>query len=116
MDDLLQLARYGRQAVKHEYISLNPLVEETITACLQGEAAREIVWNVGTLPKVEADPGLVRQVFANLIANALKFTRKKKPAVIEIGSRGGGGEATVFVENKGAGVDPRYSGQLFGVF
>jgi len=116
VDDLLQLARYGRQAVKHEYISLNPLVEETITECLQGEAAREIVWNVGTLPKVEVDPGLVRQVFANLIANALKFTRKKEPAVIEIGCRTGAGEVTIFVKDNGAGFDPRYSDKLFGVF
>ncbi len=116
VDDLLQLARYGRQAVKHEYISLNPLLEETITECLQGEAGREIVWNVGTLPQVEVDPGLVRQVFANLIANALKFTRKKKPAMIEIGSRVGGGETTIFVKDNGAGFDPRYSDKLFGVF
>ena len=116
VDDLLQLARYGRQAVKHEYISLNPLVEETIAACLQGEAAREVVWNVGTLPKVEADAGLVRQVFANLIANALKFTRKKKPAAIEIGCRTGAGEVTIFVKDNGAGFDPRYSDKLFGVF
>ena len=116
VDDLLQLARYGRQAVKHEYISLNPLVEETITACLQGEGAREIVWNVGTLPRVEADAGLVRQVFANLIANAVKFTRKKESAVIEIGCRTGAGEVTIFVKDNGAGFDPRYSDKLFGVF
>ena len=116
VDDLLQLARFGRQAVKHEYIALNRLVEETIAACLQEEAAREIVWDVGTLPEVEADPGLVRQVFANLIANALKFTRKKKRAVIEIGARVEGGEATFFVKDNGAGFDPRYSDKLFGVF
>jgi len=116
VDDLLRLARFGRQAVKRECLSLNPLIEETITACLQEEAPREIVWNIGTLPKVEADPGLVRQVFANLIANALKFTRKKSAAVIEIGARADGGEVTIFVKDNGAGFDPRYSDKLFGVF
>ena len=116
VDDLLRLARFGRQAVRREYLSLNPLIEEAITTCLQEETTREIVWNVGVLPKVEVDPGLMRQVFANLIANALKFTRKKKPAAIDIGSKTERGEVTVFVKDNGAGFDPRFSDKLFGVF
>jgi len=116
VEDLLRLARFGRQAVKRECLFLNPVIEETITACLQEEAQREIVWNIGTLPEVEVDAGLVRQVFANLIANALKFTRRKKPAAIEIGARVDGREVTLFVKDNGAGFDPRYSDKLFGVF
>jgi signal transduction histidine kinase len=116
VEDLLQLARFGRQAVKREQVALRPLVEETIAACLQEEPGREIVWNVELLPKLEADPGLVRQVFANLVANAIKFTRKRKPAVIEIGSQREEDEVTIFVKDNGAGFDPRFSDKLFGVF
>jgi light-regulated signal transduction histidine kinase (bacteriophytochrome) len=65
---------------------------------------------------MEVDPGLLRQVFTNLIVNALKFTRKKKPATIEIGSRTEKGEVTMFVKDNGAGFDPRFSDKLFGVF
>ena len=116
VDDLLQLARFGRQAVKREHIWLNPLIEETVTACMQEEQGREIAWNIEILPEVEADPGLVRQVFTNLISNALKFTRKEKAAAIEIGSRRENGGSTIFVKDNGAGFDPRFSDKLFGVF
>src|SRR5258708_19389141 len=116
VDDLLQLARYGRQAVKHEYISLNPLIEEAITESLREEQGREIAWNIAALPKVEPYPGLIRQVFANFISNAIKFTRKKKAAAIEVGAYTENAELTIFVKDNGAGFDPRYSDKLFGVF
>jgi signal transduction histidine kinase len=116
VDDLLQLARLGRQAVKLQAISLRPLVDETIAACLEGEAQREIIWRRSSLPMVEADSGLLRQVLANLISNALKFTKHKVPTEIEIGSGQEGSEVTIFVKDNGAGFDPRFADKLFGVF
>ncbi len=116
VEDLLQLARFGRQAVKSQSVQLGKIVEETIAACTQDEGNREIAWEIADLPRVEADEGLVRQVFANLISNAVKFTRKRNPAVIEIGWSGRGNEVTVFVKDNGAGFDPRFADKLFGVF
>ncbi len=58
----------------------------------------------------------MRQVFQNLISNALKYSRKRKPAVIEIGCREENGQATIFVRDNGAGFDMKYADKLFGVF
>ncbi|HLK03737.1 MAG TPA: ATP-binding protein [Candidatus Acidoferrum sp.] len=116
VDDLLQLARFGRQAVKYEEVALNEILEETIASCEADGEDREIVWKVAELPMVQADPGLVRQVYANLIANAVKFTRKKSPATIEIGWEKTETEVVLFVKDNGAGFDPKYSDKLFGVF
>ncbi len=116
VEDLLQLARLGRQQVKRETVSLQRLLEETIAACAEGEGAREIMWRKSALPEVEGDSGLLRQVFANVISNALKFTKNKTPAIIEIGSLEQDREIRVFVKDNGAGFDPRYADKLFGVF
>ena len=116
VDDLLQLARFGRQAVKSEATDLNQMINETVAACAAEENGRQIVWQIAELPPVEADLGLMRQVFTNLISNAVKFTRHRAPAVIEIGYRGTEREVTVFVKDNGAGFDPKYSDKLFGVF
>jgi signal transduction histidine kinase len=116
VDDLLQLARFGRQAVKLEPTDLNRMVNETIAACTAEEGERQIVWQVAELPPVEADPGLMRPVFANLISNAVKFTGKRERPAIEIGYRRTEREVTVFVKDNGAGFDSKYSDKLFGVF
>jgi signal transduction histidine kinase len=71
---------------------------------------------VDDLPEVDADPALLRQVMLNLISNALKYTRTRKIARIEIGSRPNGREELFFVADNGVGFDPRYAHKLFGVF
>ena len=116
IDDLLQLARFGRQSIKWETVDLKRMIQETVAACAAEEGGRRIIWQVAELPEVEADPGLIGQVFANLISNALKFTRKRNPAVIEIGYRRNETEVVIFVKDNGAGFDPKYSDKLFGVF
>ncbi|HWZ96271.1 MAG TPA: ATP-binding protein [Candidatus Dormibacteraeota bacterium] len=116
VDDLLELSRLGRQEVKSQTISLGELLEEIKSAYEEEEKTRQIIWRISPLPRVEADPGLLRQVFANLISNALKFTRNKTPAVIEIGSRCEGTDVIVYVKDNGAGFDPNFADKLFGVF
>ena len=116
VDDLLQLARFGRQAVRWQRVSLAQLVDETVRACMEQEGNRQIAWDIARLPEVEADPGLLRQVLANLISNALKFTKNKQRPVIEIGCLQKELEVTIHVKDNGAGFDPRYADKLFGVF
>jgi two-component system, chemotaxis family, sensor kinase Cph1 len=61
-------------------------------------------------------PGLLKLVFNNLLGNALKFTRSRQPAVIEIGTSDSAGPTTIFVRDNGVGFDPKYADKLFGVF
>ena len=68
-------------------------------------AKRQVEWIFGNLPAAEGDPNLLHQVFFNLISNALKYTRDRKPAIIEIGSRSVESEIIVFVKDNGVGFD-----------
>jgi light-regulated signal transduction histidine kinase (bacteriophytochrome) len=78
---------------------------------------RNIEWKISDLPSAHGDPGLIKQVWVNLISNAVKYTRRRNPAVIEIGSTTGDGGKTVFyVRDNGAGFDMKFSQKLFGVF
>jgi PAS domain S-box-containing protein len=79
-------------------------------------AARNIQVKLGTLPECEADAKLLTQVFANLISNALKYTRDRDPAVIELGARTEKGRCVYFIRDNGAGFDMAYADKLFRVF
>jgi len=84
----------------------------------QGELdGREVAWEIGRLPDASADPALLRQVWANLISNAVKFTRPRRPARIEIGGEtGADGAVRCWVRDNGVGFDMQYADKLFGVF
>ncbi len=73
-------------------------------------------WRIGDLPSLDCDPGLTRQVFVNLLSNALKFTRPRHPAVIEVGRREIDGEQVLFVRDNGVGFSMKYAPKLFGAF
>jgi len=96
--------------------ALNPLVEEVMNDLKPETASRHIQWEVGELPLTECDPGLMKQVFANLIANAVKYTRPREDAKIEVGQIKDNGETAVFVRDNGVGFNMKYSSKLFGVF
>jgi PAS domain S-box-containing protein len=116
VDELLNLARVGRHALKIQPAGLNSIVEEVISL-LQPEAeGRAITWKIAQLPSVECDPILIKQVFQNLIANAIKFTRPRESAVIEIDYRQENGETVFFVRDNGVGFNMKYTDKLFGVF
>jgi light-regulated signal transduction histidine kinase (bacteriophytochrome) len=116
VDDLLNLARVGRQELKRQTVPLGDLVEQA-RAELKGEAeGRRIEWRVQPLPAVACDPGLMRQVFANLLSNAIKYTRPRPLAIIEIGCSEKNGAPAFFVRDNGVGFDMKYAGKLFGVF
>jgi signal transduction histidine kinase len=116
VDDLLNLARVGRRDLGLRVAGLKPLVDETIAELAPECAGRQIEWKVGDLPFVECDAGLMRQVFQNLVSNALKFTRPRSQAVIEIGRTDREGLPVIFVRDNGIGFSMKYADKLFGVF
>jgi|HubBroStandDraft_6_1064221.scaffolds.fasta_scaffold17589_3 PAS domain S-box-containing protein len=116
IDDLLNLARIGRTELKREKKQIAGLVKQVMTELPAEAQERNIEWRIEPLPEMNCDPGLVKLVVANLLANAVKFTRRQPVAVIEVGSRVTDGQLTIFVRDNGVGFDPRYADKLFGVF
>jgi light-regulated signal transduction histidine kinase (bacteriophytochrome) len=116
VDDLLNLTRVGRKELSMQLTGLSSLLEEAIRDLQPEMATREIEWRIGKLPFVECDPALLKQVFANLLSNALKFTRLRERAVIEVGETTQDGRAVIFVRDNGVGFSMKYVGKLFGVF
>ncbi|MGB9245125.1 MAG: PAS domain S-box protein [Candidatus Acidiferrales bacterium] len=115
VDDLLNLAKIGRRELVRQTTKLDSLVRDTL-ADLPETENRSVEWRVEPLPEVNCDPGLLKLVFNNLLGNALKFTRSRQPAVIEIGTSDSAGPTTIFVRDNGVGFDPKYADKLFGVF
>jgi len=116
VDELLGLARVGRHALSLRPTKLNDLVAEVV-AMLQPESeGRQVDWTISDLPAVECDPVLVKQVFQNLLSNALKFTRPRARAVIEISHQQNNGQPVFTVRDNGIGFNMKYVEKLFGVF
>ena len=116
VDDLLNLARVGRQELRRKPIPLGGLVNEVVADLKRETEGRHIEWHIRQLPTVECDPGLMKQVFANLLSNAVKYTRPRAQATVEIGSTMRHGERALFVRDNGVGFDMKYADRLFGAF
>jgi PAS domain S-box-containing protein len=116
VDDLLNLARVGRQELRRQPTPLSGLVDEVLSDLKPETAGRKLEWHIQPLPAVECDPGLMKQVFANLLSNAVKYTRPRPVAIIEIGCRRTNGDTAVFVRDNGVGFNMKYADKLFGVF
>ena len=116
VDDLLAFSRLGRQPVHKLAIDPRPIVDEVLRVLRAEQDGRAVEIDIAELPECQADPALLKQVFANLLSNALKFTRKCDPAKIEVGSEQRDREIVYFVRDNGAGFDMQYADKLFGVF
>jgi PAS domain S-box-containing protein len=116
VDDLLGLARIGRQELKIQITGLSALVGEVIRDLGPETQGRDIRWQISELPFIECDPGLMKQVVSNLLSNAVKYTRPRKLAVIEVGQAAREGHSAVFVRDNGVGFNMKYADKLFGVF
>jgi PAS domain S-box-containing protein len=117
IDDLLGFSRIARTEVQRTAMSLDELVQDTLRDLRMDMKGRTIAWKIDPLPRVEGDPPMLRLVFTNLISNALKFTRNRPEAKIEIGSRNDGNdEVVVFIRDNGVGFETQYVDKLFNVF
>jgi light-regulated signal transduction histidine kinase (bacteriophytochrome) len=116
VDGMLRLARAGRQALVKAPVDVGELVHDVLNRLKQQSPERRIETKIGNLPSCTADPGLLRQVFANLLSNAFKFTANKDPTVIEVDSSRQGSEIVYWVRDNGAGFDMRYAEKLFSPF
>jgi PAS domain S-box-containing protein len=116
VDELLNLARVGRHALKLQATPLNLVIEEVVSLLQPETQGREIDWKIADLPSADCDPILIKQVFQNLIANALKFTRTRARAVIEINQRQENGQMVIAISDNGVGFDMKFQDKLFGVF
>ena len=115
-EDLLRLSRLGREPVQKRPVDMRSLVQEIVGELRAAETARELEISIGDLPTVDADPSLLRQVWVNLVANALKFTRRRERALIEIGGEARADDKLYSIKDNGAGFDPRRAERLFGIF
>ena len=117
IDDLLVFSRMGRAEMRRQAVDLNAMVEQVIGNLQPELAGRNVKWKIARLPGVEADASLLRQVWVNLIGNAVKYTRTRDPAEIEIGFyEEQSGAPVFFVRDNGVGFDMQYVDKLFGVF
>lgn len=116
VDDLLRLARVSRQELKVQETDLGLIVRQVLRDLEAEPGERKIDWRIGPLPTVICDAGLVKQVFTNLIGNAVKYTRGRENAVIEVGQEDSAGMPAIFVRDNGAGFNMRHAGKLFGAF
>jgi PAS domain S-box-containing protein len=117
IDDLLSFSRIGRADL--DYITVN--LDELVQLCRRGleheTRNRRINWKIAPLPAVNGDRAMLRQVFANLMGNAVKYTEPRDPAEIEIGCAGReNGHVILFIKDNGVGFDMRFADKLFGVF
>src|SRR5206468_2651955 len=103
VDELLNLARVGRHSLSLQVTGLNSIVAELVSMLKPESEGRQVEWIIADLPFVECDPVLIKQVLQNLMANALKFTRPRPRAVIEIGQVEENGNPAVFVRDNGVG-------------
>jgi light-regulated signal transduction histidine kinase (bacteriophytochrome) len=117
VDGLLGYARLGRQSLRLQFTDLNALVAQAILILEPEYEGRDVEWRVARLPEVECDPILMGQVWQNLLSNALKFSRGRTRALIEIDSiQQRGAPVVIRVRDNGAGFDMNYAQKLFGVF
>ncbi|HEV2693007.1 MAG TPA: PAS domain S-box protein [Verrucomicrobiae bacterium] len=114
IDDLLAFSRLGRAHMAKADIDLTTLARSTFESLTRTGPVPD--FELKQLPPAPGDLGMLRQVFVNLLGNAIKFSRHQPAPVIEIGSRRGDGVITYYVKDNGAGFDEKYGHKLFGVF
>lgn len=116
VDDLLNFSQLGRMSIASKEVDMNKLVAEVVKSVMINTEGREIEWSIGKLPSAYGDATLLRQVWFNLVDNAVKYTRPRSPAKIEINGSPDGDIVRYTVNDNGVGFDMTYVNKLFGVF
>ncbi len=117
IDHLLAWSRTTRAEMRPTDVNLDELVAEVREELELPDTAREIQWKIDPLPSVRGDGLMLKQAFVNLLGNAVKYTRPRRVAEIEVGTRGEeDGRVVIFVRDNGVGFDMKYADKLFGVF
>ena len=115
LEELLKLSRLGGQPLALEQVLLEQAVRDAIHDLEKANSSRQVEWKIGELPALNCDPALMRQLFHHLLANALKFTRPRAHAVVEVGTVQQAGPV-FFVRDNGIGFDMKYADKLFSIF
>jgi len=113
---LVEYSRVNSAELTIDEVELETLLDEALEQVRPWSNGRSIQWQRSRLPVVRGDAGLLRQVLVNLVSNAVKYTRTRDPAIIEIGAREAPGNVTVFVRDNGVGFDLKYAKRLFSPF
>jgi signal transduction histidine kinase len=116
IDDLLVFSRMGRQEMRRDHVNMNELLKESIVQHEPDFAHRTIDWKITPLPDVQGDRSMLKQVWLNFISNALKYSRTRETARIEIGCQEFPTEFIFHIRDNGVGFDMQYADKLFGVF
>lgn len=117
IDGMLAFAQLGNHTLLPTEVDLGALVQRTQTALEPELEGRHVQWRVGPLPTVRADQSLMAQVLTNLLGNAVKYSAKSDPAVIEVFADASvAGEHRICVADNGIGIDMRHASRLFRVF
>lgn len=116
IDDLLDFSRAGRSELKMTKMEMNKAVKDALTVLEPECSGRKIKWNIENLPEVFADYSMIRQVWVNLLGNAIKYSKNRELSIIDVGIIPNQKEFIFFVRDNGAGFDMNYAQKLFGVF
>ena len=116
IDDLLDFSRMGRKELDRTIVDMNALVGHVRQELVSQEVNRKIEFTVKPLKEVQGDLSMMRQVWINLISNALKYSRKQQVSKIEIGCKNEDHHIVYYIQDNGVGFDMKYSEKLFGVF
>lgn len=116
IDDLLAFSRLGRQGLMRGPLEMQELVRQVFSELSVTLAGRQVDFVLGPLPPAVGDRALMKQVLINLVQNAVKFTRDRQTAIIEVGGKVEGNETVYYVKDNGVGFEMQYAHKLFGVF
>ena len=116
IDDLLTFSRLSRAPLTKREVDIGTLVRSVLADMGAQQEGRQIDLRIGELPSCAGDPALLKQVWINLLSNALKYTQKREAAVVEVGCEATPEGNVYFVRDNGTGFDMRYADKLFGVF